>query len=221
MQRTITVKGIGKASARPDLIVISMSLETRDRQYDEAMNLAAENNQKLTDAFVAIGFKKEDVKTTSFNVRTEYQSVKDRNGNYRQEFIGFLVSHSLKIEFALDVPRLSAVLSAAVACRSNPQIGIAFTVKNATALNEEMLRSATANAKRKAEILCEAAGVSLGGLISIDYNWGELDIRSDTRYSMADECFAAPMEAKSIEIEPDDIDVSDTATFVWEIKQEA
>jgi hypothetical protein len=29
---------------------------------------------------------------------------------------------------------------------------------------------------------------------------------------------AAPMMAKSIEIVPDDIDVSDTATFVWEIK---
>jgi hypothetical protein len=33
-----------------------------------------------------------------------------------------------------------------------------------------------------------------------------------------EECMAAPMMAKSIEIVPDDIDVSDTATFVWEIK---
>ena len=38
--------------------------------------------------------------------------------------------------------------------------------------------------------------------------------------SMGLECLAAPMMAKCAEIdmEPDDIDVSDTATFVWEIK---
>lgn len=30
--------------------------------------------------------------------------------------------------------------------------------------------------------------------------------------------FSMPLMAKSIDIDPDDIDVSDTATFVWEIK---
>ena len=44
-------------------------------------------------------------------------------------------------------------------------------MKDATAINEEMLRSATANAKKKAEILCEASGVTMGDLIAIDYNW--------------------------------------------------
>ena len=78
------------------------------------------------------------------------------------------------------------------------------------------LRSATANAKKKAEILCEASGVTMGDLIAIDYNWGELDIYSHTRYDCCED--AMPLMAKSIDIDPDDIDVSDTATFVWEIK---
>jgi uncharacterized protein YggE len=103
-------------------------------------------------------------------------------------------------------------------CQAHPKLTVAFTVKDATAINEEMLRSAAENAKRKAEILCTASGVLLGDLIAIDYSWGELDVRSDTRYDLGEECMAAPMMAKSIEIVPDDIDVSDTATFVWEIK---
>lgn len=57
----------------------------------------------------------------------------------------------------------------------------------------------------------------MGDLIAIDYNWGELDIYSHTRYDCCED--AMPMiGCKSIDIEPDDIDVSDTATFVWEIK---
>lgn len=70
--------------------------------------------------------------------------------------------------------------------------------------------------KRKAEILCDASGAKLGNLIAIDYNWGELDIYSHTRFDCCEEAMA-PMKACSIDIDPEDIDVSDTATFVWEL----
>lgn len=53
----------------------------------------------------------------------------------------------------------------------------------------------------------------------IDYNWGELHLYSPTRYEMEADCLmkisAAPT---AMDIEPDDIDVSDSVTFVWEIR---
>ena len=96
-------------------------------------------------------------------------------------------------------------------------MSIAFTVKDATAISEEMLRSAATNAQQKAQVLCDASGVKMGDLIAIDYSWGELDIYSHTRYDCCEEA-CAPMISKAIDIDPEDIDVSDTATFVWEIK---
>lgn len=220
MARTITVKGIGRATAKPDTVVLSMSLESRAMEYDKAMEIAAESITGISDALEGTGFEKDAVKTTNFNVRTEYSSVKDRNGNYRQEFRGYLVSHSLKVEFDLDVKRLSLALSAIAASHVHPQLSISFVIKDSTAINEEMLRSASENARKKAEVLCEASGATLGSLLSIAYNWGELNICSSTRYSLEEDCMAAPMMARSIDIEPDDIDVSDTVTFVWEINQE-
>lgn len=217
MPRTITVKGIGRVSAKPDTVVVSMSLDSRAMDYDKAMEIASVNIQDITRTLTDAGFEKEDVKTTNFNVETNYSSVKDRSGNYHQEFRGYVVSHNLKLEFALDVKRLSLALSAIAGCKSHPQLSISFVVKDAVAVSEEMLRSATENARKKAEILCDASGVSLGKLLTIDYNWGELNICSDTRYNLAEDCLAAPMMAGSIDIEPDDIDVRDTATFVWEI----
>lgn len=217
MPKTITVTGIGRATARPDTVVISMSLDSHDRAYDKAMEIAAENIDVITKALVAIGFEKSAVKTTDFDVRTDYENVKDRSGNYHREFRGYVISHKLKIEFDFDVKRLSMALSAIAGCLAHPQLSISFAVKDAAAVNEEMLRSATTNARRKAEVLCEAAGVKLGELVSINYSWGELNICSDTNYVLAEDCMAAPMAARSIDIEPDDIDVRDTATFVWEI----
>lgn len=216
--KTITVKGIGKVSAKPDFVVLSMELESQNKNYESAMNLAVESIDHLNGALESVGFEKEAVKTTHFNVRTDYDNVRRKDGSYERVFNGYVVSHSLKVSFDFDSSRLTKALSAVGSCLAHPQLSIMFTVKDATAINEEMLKTATQNAHRKAEILCEASGKKLGDLISIDYNWGELDIVSRTSYDIADDCLAAPMVAKSMSIEPDDIDLSDTVTFVWEIR---
>ena len=220
MPRTITVKGTGRAIARPDTVVLTMTIDSRAKGYDKAMETASGNIEDITQALAAAAFEKDDIKTTDFNVRTEYNRVKDSHGNYRQVFGGYVVTHNLKMEFDLDMLRLSQALSAIAGCRSHPQLTISFVVKDASALNEEMLRSATVSARKKAEILCDASGVALGELLSIDYNWGELNVCSDTQYNLAEDCMAAPMMARGIDIVPDDVDVSDTVTFVWEKNKE-
>ncbi len=218
MARMITVKGIGKVSARPDYVVISMSLKSQDKNYDDAMDLASQHIQHLTEAICAIGFEKDDLKTLNFNVQTDYKNTRDRAGNSVRTFNGYVVNHDLKLEFDFDTKKLSQVLSVIAGCLSHPDLPIRFTVKDGTAVNEEMLRAATINAKQKAEILCEASGVRLGQLQSIDYNWGELDIFSRTQYMVEEECMPCGAVPHGIDIEPDDIAISDTATFVWEIQ---
>ncbi len=55
----------------------------------------------------------------------------------------------------------------------------------------------------------------LGDLISIDYNWNKPDLYAPVRYEMNDRLMAA--KAIAMDISPEDIEISDTATFVWEI----
>ena len=79
--KTMTVKGIGNVSVKPDLVVLSMSLETRNRDYETAMREAADRIEHINASLSTLGFEKESVKTTDFNVRTDYESKKDRAGN--------------------------------------------------------------------------------------------------------------------------------------------
>ena len=85
MTKTITVKGVGNVSVKPDLIVVSMKLATEDREYDKTMELAAQRISLINDSLETIGFEKNSVKTTDFNVRTNYESVKDKSGNYNAD----------------------------------------------------------------------------------------------------------------------------------------
>lgn len=216
MARTITVKGVGKATVKPDQVVICLNFEAKDKNYDRAMGLAARQIADLKQAFVNAGFEKDVLKTTDFDIRTDYDRVKDRNQNYISVFAGYECSHSAKVLFDWDTQRLAAALGAIAASLVRPTIRIDFTVKNPAAVNEMILQDATRNAKRKAEILCGAAGVKLGQLLDIHYNWHEVNFHAQTKYSV-EECLAPSYTASDIEFDPDDIQAGDTATFVWEI----
>ncbi len=215
MDRTIVVKGLGKVSVNPDLTVIGMTLAATDKKYDRAMETASAQIEDLRAALLVAGFEKSDLKTTDFNVRSRYESVKDQNGNYQNVFAGFEVDHSLKLEFDFDMNKLNEVLTAIANCKANPRFSIGFSVKDQSAVKEALLVSEVENATQRAKILAKAAGVRLGALQKIDYNWGELQLVSPTAYKMEEKCLAA--RCAPVDIHPDNINVSDTVTLVWEI----
>lgn len=214
--RTITVKGIGAVSVKPDLIVLRLSMETTEYEYDAAMKAAAEKIDFLNKALEAAGFEKKSAKTADFRVRADYERLNDGKGNYTSVFMGYKCRHELKIEFDFDTKRLSKALSEISECIAKPEISIDFTVKDSSAVGGELLKAAVKNAREKAEILCAASGAKLGELLSIDYNWGELHLYSDTDYDVEGKCMMLGA-ADDMDIEPEEIKARDTATFAWEI----
>ena len=127
MPRTITVKGVGKASASPDYVTLSIVLESFNENYDSAMDLAEAHIQELTAALVGAGFEKEALKTTNFNVRTEYNNEKDQNGNWKKVFSGYVVTHDLKLEFDFNMERLSQAITlfqAVLHTHSSPSLSL-------------------------------------------------------------------------------------------------
>lgn len=215
MNRTITVKGIGKVKTKPDYIHITLTLQTQELEYDTTMEKAAVVLDNLRYSLMKIGFQKEDLKTSDFNVQTAYENERGRDGNYVRRFKGYVCRHVLQLAFDFDMDRLSLALATIAKSLSEPQLSIQFTVKDKDAVAAELLKSASENARAKAKILTEASGVKLGELVTIDYNWGELQLYSPTQYAMEDRCLASAPCASSIDIEPDDIESSDSVTFVW------
>ena len=214
--RTITVKGIGAVSVKPDLIVLRLSMETAEYEYDAAMKAAAEKIDFLNKALEAAGFEKKSAKTADFRVRADYERLNDGKGNYTSVFMGYKCRHELKIEFDFDTKRLAKALSEISKCIAKPEISIDFTVKDSSAVSGELLKAAVKNAREKAEILCAASGAKLGELLSIDYNWGELHLYSATDYDVEGKCMMMGA-ADDMDIEPEEIKARDTATFAWEI----
>lgn len=216
MSKVITVKGIGNVSAKVDYVVLTLKISAQNIKYNAAMEEAADRIALLERAVEQIGFKKDDLKTIYFHVRTQHKDVRTDAGEFQQVFLGYTCDYKIKFAFDFDSERLSTVLSAVADSGANAELNMTFTVKNPGEISEELLFSAAENARKKAEILCRAAGVELGELLSIDYNWGELKVESKTDYMMLESIFQKKSSAPTIR--PDDINLRDTAAFIWEIK---
>ena len=220
--RTIRVTGKGRLKVKPDTTRITISLEGTWPEYGETLRHSSQDTERLKDVLSAFGFERSDLKTLNFNVETEYESYKDK-GTYKQRLIGYKFTHMMKVEFPSDNDRLGKVLYALANCPLKPEFRLSYTVSDPEAAKNDLLGKAVTDAKEKASVLTQAAGVTLKDIQSIDYSWGEIDFeyRPMNRMLMADEYLARPMAAESpsydMDIEPDDIEVSDTVTVLWEI----
>ena len=63
----IVVKGMGTVTVKPDLIVLTMDLQSADLQYERAMDHAAQQIDKLHAAVQLIGIDKNRMKTANFS----------------------------------------------------------------------------------------------------------------------------------------------------------
>ena len=220
--RTIRVTGKGQIKVKPDTTRITISLEGTWPEYGETLRHSSQDTERLKDVLSAFGFERSDLKTLNFNVETEYESYKDK-GTYKQRLIGYRFTHMMKVEFPSDNDRLGKVLYALANCPLKPEFRLSYTVSDPEAAKNDLLGKAVTDAKEKSSVLTQAAGVTLKDIQSIDYSWGEIDFeyRPMNRMLMADEYLARPMAAESpsydMDIEPDDIEVSDTVTVLWEI----
>ena len=218
--RTIRVTGKGQIKVKPDMTRITITLEGLYPDYAETLRRSSEDTDSLKDVLSAFGFERTDLKTLSFNVDTEYESYKD-HGAYKQRFVGYRFRHLLKVEFDSDNERLGKILYALGNCELKPEFRISYTVKDPDAAKNELLGKAVKDAKEKAAVITAAAGVTLKDIQSIDYSWGEIEFEVSPMNRLMKACAPVPAACENacydLDIEPDDIEVADTVTVVWEI----
>jgi len=215
--RRIVVKGIGKISLPPDQVVLDMTLEIIDLDYDESMRRATDLLDALREAIKSAGHEGKMLKTIKFDVDTRYEKRRV-DELWEHCFLGYVCTHILQLKFALDARMLSLTLGKIAESNTNPDLTIRFSVKDPNAASEKILESAVEDAKRKAGVLAQSANVSLGCIENINYDWDDLFLYSRSEMKTAQGLSPDVVKyKKAFDIEPDDIALSDTVTVVWAI----
>ena len=188
--------------------------------YGTEITPSSETTKILKELFVSLGFKKDDLKTRSFGINTKYESYKAKDQSWKKRLIGYTYTHHMLIEFDADNNKLGEILYALAHSVITPEISIEYTASDAEKYKDELLKNAIEDSKHKAKVLEHAADVELGDIVSIDYSWGEINFVSEPiqnfAFASAEKTIGSP--GYDIDIEADDIDVTDTVTVIWNIK---
>ncbi len=204
--RTLRIKGTGKASRQPDLIVVNFKIVSEDYNYDEALNNLNKRTALLRQDIVKAGFNRDDLKTTNFNINTKY-----RYEDGQSYFDGYRASHDLKLEFPYNRLLLNQLLKIVSISNANAEFKIFFEVDDKEDFKNELLRNAVENAKKNALVITDAAGVKLGKILNITYDWQEILSRSKLKMEMSE-------IQNGIDVVPEDVEAGDTVSIEWEIE---
>jgi uncharacterized protein YggE len=204
------VQGRGHVYVEPDMVTLSFDVESKAEDYGESVRDLNMRTGDLRGSMSASGLDKAELKTTAFSVRVETQY---RDG--RHIFAGYVASHRLQIELPMNKKMLNKVLRHVARGHSGAEIRLTFSVKDKDALRKKVLAQAVETARRNAETLAAAAGVTLGKLVEMDYGWAEVQIYNREASMLCESMAAGP--GYDADIEPEDVAAVDNVTLVFEI----
>jgi uncharacterized protein len=202
---TVTASGAGTSQAVPDTAEMSFGVTTTAANAKTALEDASKVAEQIATAVKKQGVAAEDIQTQDVSV---YPQTVDQNG--KQVITGYQASLSVSVKVR-DIAKLGDVISAANAAGANNISGPSFTVADPAPARAKAIDEAVADARTSAEAMAKAAGKSVGEVLSM----------SSSDAGVGPMAFAAADSAgsaKSVPIEPGQLDVSANVVVVFELK---
>ena len=203
---TITVTGSAVVTLETDYARISVGVSTKAATVEEA---SARNNAAIHSVIAALkeaGVAENDIATSNYSVYAEY----DYSSLGGQKLTGYNVTNQLTV-ILRDMSCIGATLDKATAAGANNIYNIEFLSTQADAAQDEATAHAVSDAMRKALLLADAAGLELGGILSLTESTGGVYVTA-RNYAFKDSVVAGNS------ILPDDTSVSASVTMVFEVK---
>jgi uncharacterized protein YggE len=163
-RRTVRVSGEGKATAPPDLATIHTGVVTQAASAAEAVTANNKAMERVNAALKGFGILPKDVQTSNFDVRPLPKLGPD--GRQLREIMGYQVTNQVRVRVR-EIARLGEVLDGLVQAGSNQVAGISFDVADSKAVLDQARRNAIADARRRAQVYAQEAGVKVGKVHTI------------------------------------------------------
>lgn len=159
--RWISVVASGEASVAPDLAVVSFAVSGSGKQLAPTRDDVNRRSSAVLAALRKLGIGERDLNAPDLSVHPEYDYRKG------QRLIGYRVSRQMTVRIR-DLDRLGEVQDIITAAGANEVHGARMEASDPSASEHEALRTAVAAARAKAEVLADAAGVTLGVVARVE-----------------------------------------------------
>lgn len=174
----ISVNGEGVVEATPDRATISVGVVTREKNPSAVQAVNAKTAASVINSIVALGIERKNISTGNYNFNPTYRHT----DNGKSILEGYEATNSVTI-IVDDLNLVGKVIDAALNHGANHVDSLNFGLRNKTAHQDEALRLAILDAKRKAEIAAATLGKSILSVRSVSINSSH--ISAPQNYKMA------------------------------------
>lgn len=191
-ERTVSVTGAASVSLPPDVLSISLGVET---QAPTALSALAENSERMAAVFAALrqaGLPDGDSATGHLSIYPVYDYGE------RQELVGYRVSNQIDISTAM-LGSAAALVDGAVEAGANRVDSVSFglSAERAAEARAGLVESAVLDARARADMALEPLGYRVVGVKSVDL--GDVPWAGPA-FAMADSLRSAPISAPDSEM---------------------
>lgn len=205
------VRAVGEAtiSVAPDQARISVGVITQTANAEDAVAQDAKHTVAVLDALKAIVQSKGEVRTTNYSLSPQYKYAQGESPT----ITGYQASHTVEVTLN-DVSLVGKVIDGSSKAGANHIDRVEFSLKDDQSVRAQALQKATTAAKKNAESIAAALGVSVTGVA-----FAETSETGAVRPLMAPMA-AMRMEAKAqpTQIESGNLDVHASVTVGLEVK---
>ncbi len=212
-QASTTTFGRGVVRAIPDLIRLTLSVESRAATVVAAYGRAGDRVSAVVAALRAAGVRDADMATSGLSVRTE--TVYTDNG--RTEIAGYVASTGLTVSLREGTDPAETVAAAVDAGGDDVRLGgLTRAIADPAPLLEQARDAAFDDAKAKAEQYAARAGVTLGTVLQITEDTTPPTSRA---YDISAEMDSSPMlmarANTPVPMVPGETEVGATVRVTW------
>lgn len=165
LAHTITIDGEATLYADPDHASITLGVVTDGTTVGDALH---QNNAKMDGVLTglrALGVQQSELQTSAFSIQPQHPRIKDGSYDYNA-ISGYEVSNSITVTVS-DLKKVGAIIDAAANAGATTSGGVTFEISDREALLDKVRAEAMRNAKHKADIMADAVGARVGGLITV------------------------------------------------------
>lgn len=161
----ISVSGEGLVEAKPNRAIISVGVVTREKSPSAVQSANAKAATAVINSIIALGIERKNISTGNYNFNPTYRHY----DNGKSEIDGYEATNSVTI-IVDDLNLVGKIIDTALNHGANRVDSLNFGLRDKIAYQDEALRLAIADARRKAEVAANALGKRIVGVRSVSIN---------------------------------------------------
>lgn len=158
----ITVTGEGRVASRPDMATVTLGVTTSADSAEAALAENSARTAQVLEELKAAGIGAQDMQTSGLSLGPRWEPAESGRG----QITGFTAANVITVQVR-DLPGLGGVLDTVVKNGANTFHGLNFGLQDPRPAQDEARRASVADAIARAQLYAEAAGVTLGPILSI------------------------------------------------------